>query len=234
MVESKDLRSSATLPGYRSLPKVCTLMAASSKAARDSLESRSPYDSRKQSFDRTTWEAEALLAACKKSDLSESTPYCPYHAFSVSWWWKSRCPLCSTIYAAKIEAAKPDIMNHAVNLLNSKTCVLENVVADAIPADFDGHPSHRFAQYPIVPGYTFRRDQSLPITELALDESALSKRDRRRTKACAKYPYCTSRKGTDTNLNSFTGRALCLQNRSGQEVLGRHFTRGSTDRVAWH
>ena len=238
MVESKDLQSSATLPGYRSLPKVCTLMAAKNKAARDSYDARSPSDSGKEIFDRTTWEAETLLAVCKKEDLDESTPYCPYHASSVSWCWKNKCTICAAIYAARIKSIKADVQNHSIGLLNQKTGILDNVVAAPIPSDVDGHPSHRFAQFPIVPGYPFRRDQSLPTTDLLREstpeENAASKRDRRRAKACAKYPYCTTRKGTDTDLNTFTGRVLSLKNRSGQEVLGRHFTRGSTDRVAWH
>jgi hypothetical protein len=238
MPESRDLQSSATLPGYRTLPKVCTIVSIKHKACSDHWESSASEKPRKVSFDRTTWEAEGLIGVCKKQELDASTPYCPYHSFATSWWWKSKCTICANIYASRIKSVKADIKNHAVNELNQKTGVLDNVQTVPIPKGIDGHPSHRFPQYPIIPAYPFRRDQTLPdpghLIEQKPEQTDEAKRLRRRAKACAKYPYCTTRKGTDTDLSAFTGRVLILKNRSGQEVLGRHFTRQTLDRESWH
>jgi len=238
MVESRDLQSSATVPGYRTLPRVCTLVAIKNKAANLEWDSAHEHRSDRTSFDRSVWEAEALLSVCKKDKLDESTPFCPYHSFSTSWWWKGKCSLCSAIYVARIKAVQADICNHSVRVLNEKTCILDKITCDPIPDSVDGHPSHRFAQYPMISAYSVRRDQTQPevitSSEPNIDNSEAATRDRRRAKACVKFPYCSTRKGNDTDLSSFTGRPLFIKNRSGQEALGRHFTKQSTDRVSWH
>eukprot|EP00397_Hematodinium_sp_SG-2012_P053732 GEMP01064356.1.p1 GENE.GEMP01064356.1~~GEMP01064356.1.p1 ORF type:complete len:210 (+),score=23.38 GEMP01064356.1:106-735(+) len=80
--------------------------------------------------------------------------------------------------------------------------------------ELQGHPLIR----PLTPkkAKVHRRN-----TERTLEQD--ERRNQRRAYTVTKYPYSSARKGTDTNLDSFTGRIL--SGRPTLQCLGRNFVR---------
>ncbi len=174
------------------------------------------------------------MAVAKKHPSTTLTPFCPYHDSTVAWWWQKKCSVCAEVYRIRNDEISSDLKNHQArhfaDVLNAKASKDEPVASS-------GHPDHRFLRYPIVTAYTARRDR-MPPEEALLEETAKvktseEKRMARRAKACEKFPYTLARKGTDTNVDTFTGKTLMLK-RSALDVLGRKFTGVGGDKVAWH
>jgi hypothetical protein len=218
MVSSSELQTSWTLPCYRTLPAISSAFAVQQKACKEAFKQESEA--------RARWEAEGLAAVVKQAGGSSSSLYCPYHESTVAWWWRSKCGICGQVYAERNAGISSDLPQHQAAAFTS---ILGSDRGQSSPIAEAGHPDHRLMRVPIVTAYTARRDR-MPPEDALLPADKDEKRLSRRARACEEFPYNVARKGTDTTMNSFTGRTLMLK----RSALGRVFAPLPADKQAWH
>jgi len=140
-----------------------------------------------------------------------SVHHCPHHPINTIWYWCESCCICRSILSQD---------GGVLSKLNEEP----RTRFDASDPDYDNAAR---------PGECINSDSRSHLQSLyyegALSPSVhgKSKRDRRRQKANLKFPPAYPRKGSDTNLSSFTGRSLSIE-REGLATIGRTISGAKT------
>jgi hypothetical protein len=161
------------------------------------------------------WERESLSSYIEpENPSSDKVATCPHHPSNTAWWWRTICPACRIVYESRLCHKKPgddgpsDALNRAYPLAPSTFSTFQEFVPD----DYD--ESYRFGRWPNVSAYPVSRHR-LPPERFAVESGSLQ-----RCPTLGKVPQRLSRKGSDTNPFTFTGKMLSIK-REGLDMIGR-------------